>query len=97
MSDAPEKIWFGPNEQDEGWGDLIVGKEVYWETPEISQPDDRDGLTEYIRADIARNEVLEEAAKKADAIADEWASSVECYEYQQPAHYIAVGIRALKT
>ena len=48
---APERIWAGPDEWVD-WGSLKLGDAVFWETPENSSPDDREGLTEYVRADL---------------------------------------------
>jgi len=56
------------------------------------------GSTEYIRADIARNEALEEAAKLADLRAEpihvdnDWRRG-----YRRCAQNIAAAIRSLKT
>ncbi len=53
---APERIWVGFNDDDDfprGWGTPICGKEMFWETPEMSAPDDREGLVEFVRKDLA--------------------------------------------
>ncbi len=54
---APERIWVGFNDDDDfprGWGTPICGKEMFWETPEMSAPDDREGLVEFVRKDLAK-------------------------------------------
>lgn len=67
MSDAPKRIWVGPNEDDIKWGELEVNETVFWEISEMSRPDDRDGLSEYVRADL-----LDKALEDAAGIADEF-------------------------
>lgn len=52
MSDAPERIWAGPDDNAKGWGLLRRGEDVFWEDPENSTPEDRSGLSEYVRADV---------------------------------------------
>jgi len=71
MTDAPEKLWIGPNEWVD-WGVLVLGEEVFWETPENSAPDDRDGLTKYIRDDLKHetNEDNREALERVTAERD---------------------------
>lgn len=69
MSDAPERIWAGPDE-DKGWGLLRRGEDVFWEDPENSTPEDRSGLSEYVRADLSNALVAAAYAAAVDACGD---------------------------
>lgn len=50
MSEAPKEIWAGPDEKRD-WGVLRYGEDMFWEAPENSVPEDREGLTHYTRTD----------------------------------------------
>lgn len=98
MSEAPKEIWAGPDEKRD-WGVLHYGDDMFWETPENSVPEDREGLTHYTRTNAITPQMaakllldrwgageFEDGADAIadDAITDQWAHVDRTYPDANP-------------